>query len=138
MMAVMAAGGHFAPLRMLVPELLADHGIFQPGVHRDPFLMGGGEEARDKILKHLRFVKSPQMNLADGPTLQLRHDHRRVNFGLAAEIDVDTEIVRGERWGNVQLIDDRLRQKRQILENHSFRRLKRDGAVNESPLPAAS
>ena len=134
----MAAGRHFPPLRVLVPELLADHGIFQPGVHRDPFLMGCGEEARNKLPKHLRAVKSPQVNLADGPTFQLRHDHRRVNFGLAAGVEIDTEIVRGERRGDVQLIDDRLRQKRQVLENHPFLRLERDGAVNESPLPAAA
>ncbi len=78
------------------------------------------------------------MDFADGPTLQLRHDHFRINLGLAAGVDIDTEIVRGERWGDVQLIDDRLRQERQVLENHSFLRLERDGAVNEPPLPAAS
>ena len=77
------------------------------------------------------------MDLADGPALQLRHDHCRVNFGLAADIDIDTEIVRGERRGDVQLIHNRLRQERQVLENHPLLRLQRDGAVNEPPLPAA-
>ena len=134
----MAAGRHFAPLRVLVPELRADHGIFQPGVHRDPFLMGGGEETRDELPKTFRTVKSPQMDLADRPTLQLRHHRRRVDFGFAAGVEIYAEIIRGHRGGDVQLIDDGLRQERQVLENHPFLRLKGDSAVDKLPLPTAS
>jgi hypothetical protein len=134
----MAGCRHFPPFGVLVPKLLAYHGIFQPRIDRDPLLVGSSEDPRQKFAKRVRLIERAKVNLAHRPLLQLRHHHGRINFRLAAKVNVDAEVVCAKRWRDVQLIHDGLSEEWQVLENHSLLRLQRNRAIEEAALPAAS
>ena len=132
----LAAGRHFAPLGVPLPELLADHRIFQPGIDGDALEMRRLEEAASELVKHLRVVKGGEMDFADRPTLQL--GSHRDGIKLIAHVEINAQVVRRQRGSDAQFVHDRLRQERQVFVNHPLGRLERNGAVNKPPLPTAA